>query len=153
MGISFKQKHIDLWVRLTREIASVSNCPRAKFGALVIDEDSNTLIASGYNGFLRGGPPLCGGEVCVRDSEGIPSGTSVEIGCIHAEMNVIINCARETVSSQKKVLFVNGEPCRMCSKLIIQAGIRKVYVVGGIYENHGLDFLGESGVAVEVLDG
>jgi len=147
-----KQKHIDMWVSVCRDIAKVSNCPRNKFAALVIDEDSNTLLASGYNGYLRGGSPLCGGETCRRDEEGIESGKNIEIGCIHAEMNALINCARETVSSVGKIMFVNGEPCLMCAKFIIQAGIKKVYIVGGIYKRNGVKLLEESNIGVAVIN-
>ncbi|MCK5547417.1 MAG: cytidine deaminase, partial [Thermoplasmata archaeon] len=118
-----KDKHVKMWVSVCMDIAKVSNCPRGKFAALIIDEESNTLVASGYNGYLRGGAPLCGGEDCGRDAKGIESGKNIEIGCIHAEMNALVNCARETVSSQRKIMFVNGEPCVMCAKLIVQAGI------------------------------
>jgi dCMP deaminase len=147
-----KQKHIDMWVSVCKNIAKVSNCPRGKFAALIIDEDSNTLLASGYNGYLRGGTPLCGGETCRRDEEGIKSGENIEIGCIHAEMNAIINCARETVSSAGKVIFVNGEPCIMCAKFIIQTGIRKVFIVGGIYKKNGVELFKENDVEVVVID-
>ena len=143
-----KEKHVKMWVSVCKEIAWASNCPRAKFGALIIDEDSNTLVSSGYNGYLRGGPPLCGGELCKRTEDGIESGCSVEIGCIHAEMNALMNCARETVSCLGKSMFINGEPCRMCAKLMVQAGIRRVYIIGGVYGNNGLQVLGEIGVEV-----
>jgi dCMP deaminase len=147
-----KQKHIDMWVSVCKDISKVSNCPRGKFAALVIDEDSNTLLASGYNGYLRGGTPLCGGETCARDAKGIKSGENIEIGCIHAEMNALINCARETVSSRGKVLFLNGEPCLMCAKFIIQAGIRKVYIVGGVYRTNGVEVLKENKVEVVYIE-
>ena len=147
-----KQKHIDMWVSVCKEIAKASNCPRAKFGAILIDEKSNTLIASGYNGYLRGGSPLCGGETCARDRDKIESGNQVEIGCIHAEMNAILNCARETVSSQEKTFFVNGEPCRMCSKFLVQAGVTRIYIIGGVYGNNGLPLLKEMGVDVIILE-
>lgn len=147
-----KQKHIDMWVSVCKDIAKVSNCPRNKFAALVIDENSNTLLASGYNGYLREGPPLCGGETCRRDEEGIESGKNIEIGCIHAEMNALINCARETVSSVGKIMFVNGEPCLMCAKFIIQAGIEKVYIVGGVYKRNGVKLLEESNIGVAVIN-
>jgi dCMP deaminase len=146
-----KEKHVQMWVSVCKDIAKVSNCPRAKFAALIIDEESNTLVASGYNGYLRGGPSLCGGETCTRDDEDIESGKNIEIGCIHAEMNALINCARETVSSRGKTIFVNGEPCIMCAKLIIQAGIKKVYILGGIYKNNGISLLKKSNIEVVVI--
>lgn len=144
-----KPKHIRLWTNICLEIAKVSNCPRGKFGALIVDEGSNTLIASGYNGYLRGGPPLCGGEeLCRREAEKIVSGTNIEVGCVHAEMNAIINCAREGVSTRDRVMFISGEPCVMCAKFIVQAGLKKVFVIGGRYKNNGVHVLDENGVPV-----
>ena len=82
----------------------------------------------------------------MRDLEEIPSGTSVEVGCIHAEMNAIINCARETVSSQSKVLFVNGEPCRMCSKLMINSGVTHVFYRTAYRDPSGVELLASTNV-------
>lgn len=147
-----KEKHIKMWVSVCRDIAEASNCPRGKFAALIIDEESNTLLSAGYNGYLRGGTPLCGGDVCIRDAEGIESGKNIEIGCVHAEMNAILNCSRETVSSLGKIMFVNGEPCVMCAKFIIQAGIKKVFILGGVYKKNGVALLKEANIDVVVIE-
>jgi dCMP deaminase len=147
-----KQKHLKLWIDLCRRIAEVSNCPRGKFGAMIVDEESNTLVTSGYNGYLRGGSNLCGGlEECAREAQGIASGTSIEVGCVHAEMNAILNAARATVSTIGKVIFVNGEPCEMCAKFIVQAGLKRVYVIGNVYRKNGLAILRQHHVKVEVV--
>ena len=147
-----KRKHLRLWIDLCRRMAEVSNCPRGKFGAIIVDEDSNTLVTSGYNGYLRHGSNLCGGlDECARDTRKIPSGTSIEVGCVHAEMNAILNAARETVSTKDKVIFVNGEPCEMCAKFIVQAGIRRVFVIGDVYKRNGLNILRGHKVPVTVL--
>jgi dCMP deaminase len=147
-----KRKHLKLWIDLCRRMAEVSNCPRGKFGAIIVDEESNTLVTSGYNGYLRGGSNLCGGlEECAREARKIPSGTAIEIGCVHAEMNAILNAARETVSTKGKVIFVNGEPCEMCAKFVVQSGIKRVYVIGNVYRKNGLAILREHRVRVSVL--
>ena len=150
--VPLKRKHLKLWIDLCRRMAEVSNCPRGKFGAIIVDEESNTLVTSGYNGYLRGGSDLCGGlEECARDAQKIPSGTAIEVGCVHAEMNAILNSARETVSTKGKVIFVNGEPCEMCAKFIVQAGIKCVYVIGNVYRKNGLSLLRQHHVKVTVL--
>jgi dCMP deaminase len=152
MASSLKRKHLKLWIDLCRRIAAVSNCPRGKFGAIIVDEESNTLVTSGYNGYLRGGSNLCGGlDECAREARKIQSGTYIEIGCVHAEMNAILNSARETVSTKDKVLFVNGEPCEMCAKFIVQAGIKRVYVIGNVYRRNGLSILRAHRVKVNVV--
>jgi dCMP deaminase len=79
----------------------------------------------------------------------IESGTQVEVGCVHAEQNCICNAAANGVATKGAWLIVNGEPCRMCAKLIHHAGIAKVVLVAGGYQGHnGVVYLTQHGVAV-----
>ena len=104
----------------------------------------------GYNGGPRGGGRLCGGEKCLRDTQQVQSGTRMEIGCHHAEMNVICNAAANGVRTRGAWLFVTGEPCELCSKLIHHAGIEKVLVIDGGYAGaNGVTYLEDHGVEVE----
>ena len=78
----------------------------------------------------------------------------MEIGCHHAEMNVVCNSAAAGVATAGAWLVVTGEPCILCAKLIHHAGITKVVVVGGGYAGeNGLAYLAEHGVLVESVDG
>ena len=88
-----KEKHIRIRINQCLALAEASNCPRRKFGALLLDPARNVILMDGYNGGPRGGGHLCGGETCLRDQLQVPSGTRLEIGCHHAEMNVICNAA------------------------------------------------------------
>ena len=108
----------------------------------------------GYNGGPRGGGRLCGGEECLRDTQHVQSGTRMEIGCHHAEMNVICNAAANGVPTRGAWLFVTGEPCALCSKLIHHAGIEKVLVIDGGYAGaNGVNYLENHGVEVERVNG
>lgn len=108
----------------------------------------------GYNGGPRGGGELCGGDECLRDTESVKSGTRVEIGCHHAEMNLICNSAANGVSTKGAWLLVTGEPCMMCAKLIHHAGIVKVVVVdGGFGGANGVGYLEQHGVQIQRTDG
>ena len=108
----------------------------------------------GYNGGPRGGGRLCGGEVCLRDDEKIISGTRVEVGCHHAEMNVICNAAANGVPTDGAWLIVTGEPCMMCAKLIHHAGIEQVVIVeGGFMGANGVEYLKQHGIMVETTEG
>lgn len=147
-----KQKHLGARIDQCLRLAQVSNCPRGKFGALLLDPVRNVVLCDGYNGGPRGGGSLCDGENCYRDEFGIHSGERVEIGCHHAEMNLICNCAANGIASQGAWLFVNGEPCSMCAKLIHHAGIAKVLIIGGGFgEPCGVNYLQLHGVAVEIV--
>lgn len=84
----------------------------------------------------------------------IKSGTRIEIGCHHSEMNVICNAAAAGIATAGTWLIVTGEPCLMCSKLIHHAGIIKVIVVDGGYMGaNGVQYLQDHGVEVEAHEG
>ena len=149
-----KQKHIDIRIQQCLLLAGASNCPRRKFGALLLDPKRNVVLMDGYNGGPRGGGHLCGDDVCLRDSHAVESGTRMEIGCHHAEMNVICNAAANGIPTQGAWLLVTGEPCVLCAKLIHHAGISKVIVVQGGYAGaNGCLYLEDHGVAVEHTHG
>lgn len=149
-----KEKHIRIRIEQCLALAKASNCPRATFGALLLDPDRNVILMDGYNGGPRGGGELCGGDVCLRDSLQIKSGTRTEIGCHHAEMNVVCNAAANGVPTRGAWLIVNGEPCMMCAKLIHHAGIVRVLVVdGGFAGANGVEYLRQHGVNVTAHEG
>ncbi len=149
-----KEKHIRIRINQCLALAEASNCPRRKFGALLLDPARNVILMDGYNGGPRGGGHLCGGETCLRDDMKVPSGTRLEIGCHHAEMNVICNAAASGVPTRNAWLIVTGEPCLMCSKLIHHAGIERVLIVAGGYAGeNGIEYLKTHGVGVQVVEG
>ncbi len=149
-----KDKHVRIRIEQCLALAKASNCPRRKFGALLIDPDRNVVLMDGYNGGPRGGGDLCGGVECLRDSQGVASGTRVEIGCHHAEMNVVCNAAANGVRCRGAWLIVTGEPCTMCAKLIHHAGIARVLVVDGGYAGaNGVIYLRDHGVDVVPVEG
>ncbi len=149
-----KEKHIRVRIEQCLALAKASNCPRRKFGALLLDPERNVVLMDGYNGGPRGGGELCGGGTCLRDDLKIPSGTRLEIGCHHAEMNVICNCAAAGVPTKGAWLVVTGEPCLMCAKLLHHAGLTRIIVVGGGYAGeNGLYYLAAHGIAVQAVEG
>jgi len=85
----------------------------------------------------------------------IESGTRMERGCHHAEMNVICNAAAGGVQTQGAWLIVLAEPCMMCAKMIHHAGITKVIVVDGGYlgGKDGVEYLRENGIKVQEFKG
>lgn len=149
-----KDKHIRIRIEQCLALAKASNCPRRTFGALLLDPKRNVVLMDGYNGGPRGGGHLCGGEICLRDSEAVKSGTRMEIGCHHAEMNVVCNAAANGVACSGAWLIVTGEPCMMCAKMIHHAGITRVLVVTGGYAGaNGCQYLIDHGVQVVPLEG
>lgn len=123
-----------------------SKCPRRKFSAIIVDKD-NQVISIGYNGNIRGQQgDLCGGDECLRDKLDIESGTNLDIGCIHAEENAILNCARQGKTCVGAILYVNGEPCNKCAIRIAQVGIIKVVYQEAGYPTQGLEILSSNNV-------
>ena len=149
-----KEKHIAIRIEQCLALAKASNCPRRTFGALLVDPTRNVLLMDGYNGGPRGGGELCGGSECLRDTMNVVSGTRMEIGCHHAEMNVVCNAAANGVRCRGAWLIVTGEPCLMCSKLIHHAGITRVIVVREGYAGaNGVQYLESHGVEVMQVAG
>jgi dCMP deaminase len=149
-----KDKHLAIRMEQCISLEKASNCPRRKFGALLLDPERNVVLMDGYNGGPRGGGDLCGGDVCLRDTQNVESGTKMEIGCHHSEQNVICNAAASGVKTAGAWLICTGEPCMMCSKMIHHAGITKVIVVkGGYIGANGIQYLRQHGVEVEAREG
>lgn len=82
----------------------------------------------------------------------IETGTHYEIGCHHAEMNVITNAAARGVSCDGAWLILNQEPCILCAKLIHHAGIKKVICISGTFKIGARDYLEKNGVEVQVIN-
>ena len=149
-----KDKHLAIRIEQCLVLSKASNCPRRKFGALLIDPNRNVVLMDGYNGGPRGGGDLCGENECLRETMNIKSGTRVEIGCHHAEMNLICNSAANGVSTSGAWLIITGEPCMMCAKLIHHAGIKRVVIVdGGFAGENGVSYLEQNGVELQMTAG
>lgn len=161
-------RHLDMRVKQCFALATLSPCPRRKYGAVAIDPVENVILSEGFNGGPRGGARLCGTETtCRRDGvpmasppngqirmvDPIPSGTRYEIGCAHAEMNVVCNAARVGHSLKGAWLICTGIPCLGCAKLIHHSGVAKVITIkGGYAGENGASYLREHGVVVEEVD-
>lgn len=150
-----KAKHVMVRIEQCIALSKASNCPRRKFGALLIDPERNVILMDGYNGGPRGGGRLCGGEVCLRDTMEIESGTRNDIGCHHAEMNVVCNAAANGVRCRGAWLVSTGEPCILCAKLAHHAGIVRVLCVKGGYVggDGGVQYLRQNGIEVVYVEG
>lgn len=134
-----KQKVLDLrYLRMARIWSENSYCERRKVGALLVKD--KMIISDGYNGTPSGFPNVCETE------EGV---TFPYV--LHAEANAITKVARSNNSSEGSTLYVTTSPCMECSKLIIQAGVKRV-VFSELYRiTDGLDLLKRAGVEVVYL--
>jgi len=103
-----------------------STCLRRKVGAVLVKD--NMVIATGYNGPPRGLPHCSEVGGCKRATMNIPSGERHEL-CrgLHAEQNAIIQAARSGLNINGCDLYCSNRPCAICTKMIINAGISKVF--------------------------
>ena len=131
-----KQKQLDIrYLRMARIWAENSYCQRRRVGALMVKD--KTIISDGYNGTPSGFANVC------EDSAGV---TLPYV--LHAEANAITKVARINNASECSTLYVTTSPCMECSKLIIQAGIKRV-VFSELYRiSDGMSLLKEAGVEV-----
>lgn len=130
-------------------MATLSKCLRRGVGCVVTTKD-NVVLSEGYNGWLRNSiGDTCGSTPGSCDRTGLASGEAPGVGCVHAEQNAVINASRNGVSLVDSYMFCSTLPCVMCAKLIVQAGIRRLYTVEGSYpDTSGLKLLQENGVLV-----
>ncbi len=131
-----KQKKYDItYLRMAREWSKLSYCKRKQVGALIVK--NGMIISDGYNGTPSGFENIC------EDEEG-----KTKWYVLHAEANAITKMARSTQSSNGATLYVTVSPCRECSKLIFQSGIKRVVFVEKYKDDSGLDFLRKAGVEI-----
>lgn len=130
-----QNKYDKAYLRIAREWGQLSYCIRKKVGAIIVKD--RMIISDGYNGTPSGF------ENCCEDNEGL-----TKWYVLHAEANAILKVARSTQSCEGATLYITMSPCKDCSKLIHQAGIRRVVYLEGYKDNSGIDFLEKAGVEV-----
>ena len=130
----------EYFMKIAHLVAERSTCLRRRVGAVVVKD--KRIVSTGYNGAPRG-LKHCLEIGCLREQMGIPSGERHEL-CrgAHAEQNAIIQAAATGVSMEGATMYCTTAPCSTCSKMIINAGIRRL-VLGNRYP----DSLGEALIA------
>lgn len=126
------------YLRMAKIWSENSYCIRRKVGALIVKD--KMIISDGYNGTPSGFDNIC------ESDEGV---TFPHV--LHAEANAITKVARSNNSSEGSTLYVTASPCLECSKLIIQAGIKRVVFYDMYRITDGLDLLRKAGIEVVYL--
>ncbi len=132
-------------------VAKRSTCLRRQVGALIVKD--KRILTTGYNGSPVG-TKHCLEVGCERDRLGIPSGQRHEIcRATHAEQNAIVQAAYSGTSVKDGVMYVTTQPCVLCAKLAINAGIVKIIFRGDYPDALAMDLLKEAGVRVVKYEG
>lgn len=118
----------EYFMEIAHVVARRSTCLRRQIGAVIVRE--KRILATGYNG-APSGLPHCLDIGCLRDELGIPSGTRHEIcRALHSEQNAIMQAALHGISTKDSTLYCTHQPCILCAKAIISAGVRRVVYEG-----------------------
>lgn len=122
----------EYFMSIARQVAMRSTCLRRQVGCVIIIE--KRIVSTGYNG-APSGLPHCEDVGCVRESSGVASGERHEL-CrgLHAEQNAIIQAAMHGTAVRGGTVFCTHKPCILCTKMLINAGARRVYYAEG-YED------------------
>lgn len=136
----------EYFARITEDVSLRSTCTRHKFGAVVAD-DRCQIVSTGFNGVVRGAPH-CLDIGCIKDELNIESGMGHGVcHATHAEANALLQAGKNAAGS---TLYINGLPCKICARLIVNAGIVRVVVWGDYPDKEGLVIMRDAGLEVDV---
>ncbi len=139
MELKKLNKYDKAYLKIAREWSLLSYCKRKQVGAIIVRD--KMIISDGYNGTPSGF------DNCCEDEEGLTNWY-----VLHAEANAILKVARSTQTCQDATLYITLSPCKECSKLIHQSGIKRVVYQLGYRDTSGIDFLAKAGVLVEQIE-
>ncbi len=128
-----QDKYDKAYLRMAQEWAKLSHCKRKQVGAIIVKE--RMIISDGFNGSPTGF------DNCCEDKEG-----KTNWYVLHAEANAILKVASSTQSCNNSTLYITLSPCKDCSKLILQSGIKRVVYAKAYKDDSGLQFLEKAGI-------
>ncbi len=131
-----QEKYDKAYLRMAEEWGKLSFCERKQVGAIIVKD--RMIISDGYNGTPTGFENIC------EDEEGY-----TKWYVLHAEANAISKVASSTQSCEGSTLYLTLSPCKECSKLIHQSGIKRVVYQKAYKDTSGLQFLKKAGVALD----
>lgn len=127
------------YLKMAQEWAKLSHCERKQVGALIVKD--RMIISDGYNGTPTGF------DNCCEDENG-----ETRWYVLHAEANALTKIAKSNHNAEGATLYITLSPCKECSKLILQAGIKRVVYLNAYKDDSGLKFLEESGIELRKID-
>ena len=136
---SKKKKYDVAYLKMALEWAKLSHCKKKKVGSLIVKDQM--IISDGYNGTPSGFDNEC------EDKNG-----KTHWYVLHAEANAILKTAKSTHNCHGATLYLTMSPCKDCSKLIHQSGIKRVVYLEKYKDDSGIKFLIEAGVDVEKIE-
>ena len=140
----------EYFIRIAKLVAERSTCLRRAVGALIVK--NKRILTTGYNG-TPSGITHCEVAGCLREKLKVPSGERHEL-CrgLHAEQNAIIQAALHGVDIHGATLYCTNQPCSICAKMLINAGIKEIVMESGYPDEMAKEFFEEAGVEVRTAE-
>lgn len=127
------------YLRMAKTWGGLSHCARKQVGALIVKD--RMIISDGFNGAPSGF------DNCCEDEDG-----NTLWYVLHAEANAILKVAQSTHNCAGATLYITLSPCKDCSKLVVQSGIKRVVYMDEYKDDSGIEFLRSAGIEVEQID-
>ncbi|MBZ4665112.1 cytidine/deoxycytidylate deaminase family protein [Mahella sp.] len=141
----------EYFMNMVEIVKTRSTCLRRQVGAIIVKD--KRMLASGYNGAPTG-VRHCDEVGCLREQMHIPSGQRQELcRAIHAEQNAIAQAAMMGISVKDATIYITTQPCAICAKMIINAGITRIVYEGDYPDELAMDLLREAGIDVVRFEG
>lgn len=141
----------EYFMQITKLVASRATCLRRKVGAIIVKD--RHILSTGYNGPPKGVKHCDEIGGCLREKLNVPSGERMELSrAVHAEQNAIIQAAKLGINIEGADMYVTNQPCFICAKMIINAGIRRVIINEGYPDKYAEEILKEAKVELIVLN-
>lgn len=139
----------EYFTEMAKLVAKRSTCLRRKVGAVLVKD--KRILATGYNG-APSGLAHCIDIGCLREKLNIPSGERHELcRALHAEQNAILQAAQYGISVKGATLYNTNQPCAICAKMIINAGIKEVNIIEGYPDKLAEQFLKDAKIKVRIV--
>ena len=140
----------EYFMEMAELTAKRATCSRRQVGAVIVRD--NRAVATGYNGAPRGLAHCEEKGGCLREKLNVPSGQRHELcRALHAEQNAIISAASMGNAIEGGTIYITHQPCVICAKMIVNAGIKRIVVREGYPDELSMEILDEAGLKVERL--
>ena len=140
----------EYFMRFAELAATRTTCLRRSVGAVIVK--NKHILATGYNGAPKKVPHCKDLGGCLREKLNVPSGERHELcRALHAEQNAIIQCAMSGQNIEGATIYITHQPCIICSKMIINAGIKRIVVRKEYPDNLAKQILSEAGLSIIML--
>lgn len=139
----------EYFIDVAKLVAKRATCLRRSVGAVLVKD--KRILATGYNG-APSGLKHCIDIGCMRQKLKIPSGERHELcRALHAEQNALIQASLYGISVKGSTLYATNQPCVICAKMLINAGIKEIVIAEGYPDKMAMDFLKQAKIKIRKI--